>query len=93
MKDPAVLERQKTNRAKVPDEEWLGMCESIGADKLVAGTVARKHKILNFTTKYVPLLRGHLAEIDKMSDATDIQREAKVIANIRGLKKLKGKAK
>jgi len=92
MRDEAVLQRQHDNRAKVPDEEWLAMCE-FGASKLASGTAAREHKIRNFVGKWIPILSSHLAKIDAMEDATDAQREAKVIANIRGLKALKGKAK
>jgi chorismate mutase len=38
------------------------------------------------------MLTAHLAKIDAMPEATDSDRENRVLENLRGLKALKGKA-
>jgi len=92
MKDPKVLKRRKTALEKTNMDEWTAMAEAIGAGKLVEGVRARRYKVERFVAKYQPLLKAHLATIDAMPDVTDANREAKMIANVKGLKDLKGKA-
>ena len=92
MKDPKVLARRAEQLAKTNMEEWAVMAETLGADKLVDGVVKRRHKIERFVAKYQPLLKAHLGKIDSMPDVTDADRENRMLENIRGLKKLKGKA-
>lgn len=92
MKDPKVLARRAEQLAKTNMDEWAVMAETLGADKLVDGVVKRKHKVERFVAKFQPLLKAHLAKIDLMPDATEADREAKMLANKRGLQKLKGKA-
>lgn len=92
MKDPKVLARRKTQLMKTNMEEWAHMAETLGADKIVDGVVKRRFKIERWVAKYQPLLKGHLATIDAMPDVTEADREARMLANKRGLQKLKGKA-
>jgi len=92
MKDPKVLARRKTQLMKTNMDEWAAMAETLGAAKLVDGVVKRKYKIERFVAKYQPLLKAHLATIDAMADVTEADRESKMLANKRGLQKLKGKA-
>uniref|UniRef100_A0A6M3LUC8 Uncharacterized protein n=1 Tax=viral metagenome TaxID=1070528 RepID=A0A6M3LUC8_9ZZZZ len=92
MKDPKVLKRRKEALQKTNMDEWTAMTEAIGAGKLVEGVVARKFKVERFVAKFQPLLKAHLVAIDAMPDVTDANREAKMIANVKGLKELKGKA-
>ena len=92
MKDPAVLKRRATQLAKTNIAEWAAMAEELGADKLVDGVVKRRHKVERFVAKFQPMLKDHLAKIDALPDVTDADREARVLENMRGLKKLKGKA-
>ena len=92
MKDPKVLARRATQLAKTNMDEWAVMAETLGADKLVDGVVKRRHKVERFVAKFQPLLKADLAKIDAMPDATESEREAKMLENKRGLQKLKGKA-
>jgi len=92
MKDPKVLARRKTQLQKTNMDEWVQMAETLGADKIVDGVVKRRYKIERWVARYQPMLKAHLAAIDAMPDVTEADREAKMLANKRGLQKLKGKA-
>lgn len=92
MKDPKVLARRKSQLQKTNIDEWVAMAETLGADKIVDGVVKRRFKIERWVAKYQPMLKAHLATIDAMPDVTEADREAKMLANKRGLQKLKGKA-
>lgn len=93
MKDPEVLARREAGLRKTNIDEWTAMSEALGADKLVEGVLLRKHKVERFVKAYQPLLLKHLAAIDAMPNATEAEREKKMIANKRGLQKIKGKAR
>lgn len=89
MKKDDVLKRREMGLKATNMDEWASMCEKIGADKLVDGVKARQYKIERFLDKYIPALEKHLADIDAMPNVTDADREKRMIANLRGLKKLK----
>jgi len=91
MKDAAVLARRKTGLEKTNIDEWVQMAETRGADNLVSGVVQRQYKIERAVGKLQPMLKAHLATIDAMADVTSSDREAKMIANKRGLEAMKGK--
>lgn len=92
MKDPEVLARRKTALEKTNIDEWVAMAETLGASKLVEGVRARQYKVERFVGKFQPLLKAHLEKIDKMPNATDADREKRMLENKRGLQALKGKA-
>lgn len=92
MKDPKVLKRREEQLAKTNIDEWTAMAETLGADKIVDGVVKRRFKVERFVAKFQPMLKAHLAKIDALADVTDADRETKMLENVRGLKKLKGKA-
>lgn len=77
----------KTNMA-----EWFKYSNDLGADKLVDGVVKREAKVTAFTSSFQPMLVDHLSKVDALPETTDSDREQKVLANLRGLKALKGKA-
>ena len=83
-------DRRRKALSKVTMEEWAAMAE-YGADKLVDGVKARQYKVERFWKAWAPLLEDHLAKIDALPDKTDADRERRMIENLRGLKKLKGK--
>lgn len=91
MKDAAVLARRKTGLEKTNMDEWVQMAETRGADNLVSGVTSRQYKIERAVGKLQPMLKAHLATIDAMNDVTSSDREAKMIANKRGLEAMKGK--
>ena len=84
--------RRKTALQKTDMNEWAKYSTTIGADKLVDGVTKRESKVTDFITKFQPMLTSHLAKIDALSEATDSDRENRMLENLRGLKALKGKA-
>jgi hypothetical protein len=83
---------RKAALAKVTMADWYKYASELGADKLVDGVMKREAKVSGFITAYQPMLTAHLAKIDAMPEATDSDRENRVLENLRGLKALKGKA-
>jgi len=77
----------KTNMA-----QWYAKAKDLGAGRLVEGVTKRRDKVEAFVTAWTPLLTTHLGNVDRLADVTDGDRENKVLANLRGLKALKGKA-
>jgi len=84
--------RRKAALAKVNMADWYKYASELGADKLVDGVVKREAKVSGFITTFQPLLTSHLAKIDALAEATDSDRENRMLENLRGLKALKGKA-
>lgn len=84
-------ERRKKALEKTSMAEWYKYASELGAGKLVDGVVKRKPKVTKFVTGWHPELTSHLAEIDAMAEETDKDMEERVLANLRGLKALKGK--
>ena len=72
-------------------DEWYAFAAVLGAPRLVDGVVKRIKKVNDFVVNWRPLLESHVSELDKMSTETDKEREDKMLANLRGLKALKGK--
>lgn len=83
---------RKRGLEKTDMAEWYRYARDLGADKLVDGVVKREAKVTEFTSTFQPMLVSHLAKIDALPEATDSDRENKMLENLRGLKALKGKA-
>jgi len=81
--------REKGLRA-TSDSEWFTYAKEIGAARLVDGVVKRKPKVDKFVSSWQPILSEHLAKVDAMSTETFDERIEKAVANMRGLKELKG---
>jgi len=73
--------------------EWNLYASTIGKGRLVEGVTKREAKVGDFVTKYQPLLSDHVGKIDALPSATDGEREAKMLENLRGLKALHGRAR
>lgn len=73
-------------------QEWGAYTENIGRGRLVEGVTKREAKITGFLQTYQPLLADHVGKLDALPVDTDGDREQKVLANLRGLKALHGKA-
>jgi hypothetical protein len=90
----AIEEKRRAKALQsVTSDEWLNYTLNVGVPNYVEGVVKREAKIDKFVKNWQPLLLDHLSKIDQMSEATDKDREDKMLANLRGLKALKGKAK
>jgi hypothetical protein len=59
---------------------------AVGPAGYSAGVAARQGKIQAAFAKLAPLMAAHVATIDRMPTDTDAAREAKVVANLRGMK-------
>lgn len=92
MKKVLEEERRKAGLEASSMEEWFKYSDEF-KDRLVDGVVKREAKVKNFIDKYQPKLLDHVAKIDALDDATDKDREERVLANLRGLKALKGAAR
>lgn len=84
--------RRKAALQKTSMAEWSQYSTTIGADKLVDGVVKREAKVTDFITKFQPQLSSLLSKVDSLPEATDSDRENRMLENLRGLKALKGKA-
>ena len=82
--------RQKALEATNIDE-WYAYTSTIGAPRLVEGVVKREKEVADFVNAWQPILSTHVAEIDKLPAVTDKDMEDRMLANLRGLKALKGK--
>lgn len=85
-------ESRKKGLQKTDMATWAKYATNIGADKLVDGVVKREEKVAAFINTFQPLLVSHLSKIDALAEATDSDRENRMLENLRGLKALKGKA-
>lgn len=92
MKKVLEEERRKAGLEKTSMGEWYKYSSELGAGRLVDGVVKREAKVTNFVRTFQPMLVEHLGKIDALADATDSDRETRMLENLRGLKALKGKA-
>jgi len=92
MRDPNVLKRRETQLRKTDINTWAINAETIGANRLVEGVVARRAKVERFWGAWQPLLTQHLQRIDTLPNVTDADRERRMVENLRGLRALKGRA-
>lgn len=91
MKKDEVLARRKAGLEATNIDEWYVYAAVLGAPRLVDGVEKRIKKVNDFIVNWHPMLETHVSELDKMSTETDKEREDKMLANLRGLKALKGK--
>ena len=75
---------------KVTEDDWSKKVSTIGVDRFIPGVEANIDKINKFITGFQPKLQALQNSVRAMPEETDAQREARVLANLRGLKKLKG---
>ncbi len=87
-----AIEEQRRKKAlqAVTMEDWYKFASEIGAGRLVEGVVKREVKVDRFIKSWQPILLDHVAKIDAMPAVTDKDMEERMLANLRGLKALKG---
>jgi len=83
---------RKAALEKTTMAEWYKYSSELGKGRLVEGVTKREAKVSSFITAFQPMLTSHVAKVDAMAQATDGEREQKMLENLRGLKALKGKA-
>jgi len=69
-------------------DAMLATLDLLGTGVYTAGLAARKSKLVAKLTKMAPLLTAHKAKMDSMPTATDSDRQAKMIANLQGMKEI-----
>ena len=88
----AIEEKRRAKALEtVTDDDWYNYASEIGAGRLVEGVVKREAKVDRFVKGWHPILLDHVTKIDAMPAVTDKDMEERVLANLRGLKALKGK--
>lgn len=90
MRDQATLKRRETSIRAVSSDEWAAQAER-GASRLVQGTLDRQPKIERKVQALHSLMSSHLQRIDQMPTDTANAREARMIANVRGMRDMKGR--
>jgi len=93
MKKDEVLKRREAGLKATSMNDWAAYAQALGVNRLVEGVQKREKKVDTFIKSFQPLLADHVSKIDAMPDITDADREQRVMANLRGLKALKGKWK
>lgn len=90
MRDPATLKRRETAIRNVSDDEWAAQAER-GAGRLVQGALDRLPKTERKFQAIAQLMGPHLQRIDAMPSDTPAAREQRMVANLRGMRDMKGR--
>ncbi len=80
----------ETKMAKVSMEDWKNKAATVGADRFIPGVEANVDKIEKFVRSFQPKLSSLTASVKAMPQTTEADRYAMVLAEVRGLRKLKG---
>lgn len=76
--------------ARVTLDDWKKKASTIGADRFISGVEANVDKIESFIRAFQPKLESLTSSVKAMPETTEAERDARVLAMIRGLRKLKG---
>ena len=76
--------------AKVSLDDWKRKASTLGAERFIPGVEANVDKIESFIRGFQPKLESLTASVKAMPETTEAERDARVIAMVRGLRKLKG---
>lgn len=90
LQDSIAAKTWEKRMAKVSLDDWKKKALALGADRFIPGVEANVDKIEAFIRGFQPKLEGLTSSVKAMPDTTDAERDARVLAMIRGLRKLKG---
>lgn len=93
MRDPEVLKRRVAGLQATNMQEWAQAAETKGYTRIADGVAAARSKIERFWAAYQPLLQAHVQKIRAMPNVTPADRKQRMIANLDGLRALKGRAR
>lgn len=79
----------EANTAAVGLEEWKQVTAEKGGQRFASGVEAARPKIEAFQADLQAFLNSTKGEIDSLPDATPEQRDAKMLANVRRMRKFK----
>lgn len=74
---------------RVSFDQWKTITKQKGQERWASGVNQAKQKIQTFFSQFIPFLESHLRVINAMPTDTDVQREQKMLENMRGIKKFK----
>jgi len=90
LKDSIEKKTWETTMGKLTLKDWQDPALAKGVERFPRGVELAKPKIERFVTKWQPILSGIQDEVRAMPEETDAQREARMLKNLRALKKAKG---
>ena len=76
--------------SKVSLEDWKSKTGTLGADRFIPGVEANVDKIEKFVRSFQPKLASLAGSVQGMPETSESDRDARVLAMVRGLRKLKG---
>lgn len=76
---------------KVTTADIKAMVAKVGAGAYTSGIANRQDKVLKAFQRVMPMIDQVATAVRAMPDVTDADREARMIANVRGLRAIKGK--
>jgi len=87
----ASIEKKTWEKAmeRVTMDDWKKKTLSLGVDRFVPGVEANVDKITKFVDSFQPKLQAVQNSIRAMPEETESQREARMLANVRAMRKLK----
>lgn len=85
----ASVDKWAENTAAVTLGEWQDSVSTKGAARFAPGVEAAQPKIQAFHEQFQPFVATLKKALDDMPDATPDQREQKMLANVRGMRKFK----
>ncbi len=74
--------------AKVNVDEAIATALAVGASGYTAGINARKSKITRVFGELMPLIATNAEVVDRLPDATDADREKRMVENLRGMREI-----
>lgn len=93
MRNPEVLRRRVEGLQATNMGEWIIAVEQKGVARIAEGVAAARPKIERFWSAWHPILLSHVQKIRGMPAVTDADRKNRMIANLDGLRALRGRAR
>lgn len=90
LQESIVNKTWEKKMAKVSLEDWKSKASTLGADRFIAGVEANVDKIEKFVKGFQPKLVSLTNAVQAMPETTEAERDARVVAMVRGMRKLKG---
>jgi len=91
MKESLDKKRWEQAIASTPKGLASEKAATIGADRYAGGVEASRDKITRFQTGFAPFREAVVRQVEGLPEDTDAQRDARVLANLKGLREAKGK--
>jgi hypothetical protein len=73
-----------------PKDSASSKAASVGAERLAQGVQASADKISRFQNNFAPLRENVRRSVEGLPENTDAEREARMLANVRGMRAAKG---